>query len=122
MNNPLNTAIKETWPDQADQIIKLIEGDLDPETFASVQSWERQCYTWPPRDSEMIMCAINELLEGHGIEAIRYDDMWIDSYHCDIVATYINMGDTYDTTVLLDSATGEYQVTCYGDYLEKIEP
>jgi hypothetical protein len=114
----LNQNIKDAWPDQANQIISLISGDLDPETFNQVQSWTRQCYNLP-RDDELIMCAINELIEGHGVEAIRYDDMYIDSYHQDIVATYVNMGDTYNTTILLDSATGDYQVTCWGDYVEE---
>lgn len=34
------------------------------------------------------------------------------------VASYVNFGDTYDTTVLLDHETNRLQITSYGDWVE----
>jgi hypothetical protein len=50
-----------------------------------------------PTYDHMLMTAINEILEGHGIETVRprYDKRA--SYE------YINMGDTYNATILLRS-------------------
>jgi hypothetical protein len=36
--------VRETWPEQADQILGLIRGSIDPNTFKSVETWIRQCY------------------------------------------------------------------------------
>ena len=35
--------------------------------------------------------------------------------------SYLNMGDTYATTVLFDSRTGRFTVSCYGDIVEQLE-
>lgn len=34
---------------------------------------------------------------------------------------YINMGDTYDTTIVRDNASGEYQLAGWGDVVEQKE-
>lgn len=53
---------------------------------------------------------INSLLDGYGVEVIRGD-----SY---AVAEYINMGDTYNTTLLYDVNEDEFYVTTWGDWVE----
>ena len=109
--------VHDNFPDRADEIIELINGDRDPEIYESVMSWVNQCYH-KPSHNEMVMCALNEILEGYGVEAIRDEDAWIDNFHMDIVAVYVNMGDTYTTTILLDHEENEYIVTSYGDWVE----
>lgn len=94
----------------------LIDGSIDPNTFAKVQAWVRQCYNMPKR-SELVMCALNEVLDGHGVEAIRSEKAPWDSYWSDIVADYINMGDTYSTTVLRLRGNS-FMLCSYGDFIE----
>jgi hypothetical protein len=62
----------------------------------------------------------NELLEAHGVEAIHSGSVW-DGYYCDIACLYVNRGDTYDTTLLYDTARGIFLVQSYGDWIERAE-
>lgn len=98
----------------------LIGGTLDPEGFESVERWVRQCYHRPSQN-ELIMRALNEVLDGHGVEAIRVDAAWVDAYHHDVVGTFVNMGDAYAGTIVLDSETGEFIPTTWGDFVETWE-
>lgn len=70
--------------------------------------------------ADKVLEEVNRLVNGHGIEAIR-DENANDSYYGDTVALYVNMGDTYDTTLLYDTDTHEFLVTSYGDWLEAYE-
>ena len=107
-------------PDAANVSAGLLNGDVEPESIEAAADWVRQCYS-RPRESELVMCALNDVLDCHGVEPIRAEDAWVDNYHGDIVASYINTGDTYAETVVLDSATGEYHLTSYGDWVEALE-
>ena len=98
-----------------DRIRNLCEGRLDSEEFSSVTSWLRQCFHRPSK-TELIMAACNEILEGHGVEALR--GAWLDNYHQDVQAAYVNMGDCYVTTLIRDHLRGEWLVTTIGDLLE----
>jgi predicted PolB exonuclease-like 3'-5' exonuclease len=61
------------------------------------------------------------LLHGYGTEAIRGD--WQNGYWCDIVAVYVNTGDTYNTTVIQVRTNygSRFVVSNYGDFIEKNE-
>lgn len=65
--------------------------------------------------------AINKLLNGYGTESIRGN--WQNGYWCDIVAVYVNMGDTYSATVLQVRTDygSHFTVTNYGDFIERNE-
>ena len=93
---------------------KLMDGRLDPESFESVERWVRQCYH-KPAPVELIMAALDELLEGFGVECIREN--------CDDspAAEYINTGDTYTTTILYCHIRDRFIVGCWGDYVEWLE-
>lgn len=64
----------------------------------------------------------NELLGGYGVESIsaefadRPGGYWMDSQ-----AAYVNLGDTYDVTILHDNLAGEYLITSWGDWYEGLE-
>lgn len=60
----------------------------------------------------------NTLVEGHGVEAIR-GDYHVDGYYQDIVALYVNTGDTYSATILYDTERERYYATTFGDWVEK---
>lgn len=61
---------------------------------------------------------INEILRGYGTEAIRGE--WQNGYWCDIVASYVNMGDTYLVTVIHARDKG-FLVMSFGDFVEKYQ-
>lgn len=103
---------------EARQLRGLMDGTIDPKQYVSVQRWIAQCYNEPSHD-ELVMCAIDEVLGGFGVEAIR--GRYVDRYHHDIQAAYVNMGDTYNTTILLDHETDSYRLTSWGDWVEANE-
>jgi hypothetical protein len=102
-------------PAQLSTIRKLITGKLSPETFASVTRRINECYNRPGA-VDLILTACNEVLDGHGVEAIR--GSWVDGYYGDTCAVYVNMGDTYDQTVVYDTRKGKYIITSCGDWVE----
>ena len=65
------------------------------------------------RTREMLDIA-DSLLDGHGVESLRSDNGRAEAY-------YVNMGDTYDTTVLLDLPRETVFIMSWGDYVEKEE-
>lgn len=113
----LQTALSLTRPD-ALRLRKLLEGRLDPESFASVQQWRAQCFHWPPRRFEMVLCAANEILGTHGVEAIEGTEH-VDNYSGCFCVSYCNTGDTYAATLLYDHRTGRYSVGSWGDVVER---
>ena len=69
-----------------------------------------------PGRVDQAMDAINTILSGYGVESIK-DNRWT-SYYCDIGLLYVNMGDTYTMTILLDHEAGRYSVTSWGNWVE----
>ncbi len=97
----------------AKQIVALIDGAIDPDNYKSVQDWSRQCYNEPSKH-EKVFCAVNELLEGFGVEAI-----WSTDSELHPVAEYVNMGDTYFPTICY--CDGEFMLSDWGSLVEKLE-
>ena len=115
MSAPTLKRLREQFgPDTARIVRGLCTGDIDPDSYC--RAWIRQCYHYP-RESDRIMEALNSVLDGHGVESIQ-GRKWLDNYHGDHCACYVNMGDTYDATILLDYDTGNYRLTTWGDYVE----
>jgi len=61
---------------------------------------------------------VNQTLNGHGVEAIR-GDYHVDNYYYDIVALYVNMGDTYNSTILYETDNDRFLLTSWGDWVER---
>jgi len=72
------------------------------------------------RKAEAVLEEVNKLIDGHGVEALR-DENAQDSYYGDTIATYVNMGDTYETTLLYDVREHTFHVTSWGDWYEAYE-
>ena len=70
----------------------LMEGSIDPESFASVQRWVSQCHNLPSQ-VELALCAINEVINGFGVEGIPDED------YREPGVSYVNRGDTYTPTI-----------------------
>lgn len=69
---------------------------------------------------EAVLEHVNKLIGGHGTEVIRDENAW-DGYYGDAVAEYVNMGDTYDVTLLYDTRDYEFHLTSWGDWYEAYE-
>ena len=115
MSYPSIKTLRVLFGDAAPTARRLIDGRLDPSTFETVQAWERQCYHRPSRH-ERKMKALDELLDtvnfSCGVESIRNSEG-------DTVCEYLNVGETYTTTLLyVPDARQPYRVGCYGDFVE----
>jgi hypothetical protein len=73
------------------------------------------------RNVERVLAECNTLLEGFGVECIAQDGNTSPQYTdgSDILAEYVNMGDTYACTVLYNYRTQTYQITSWGDFVER---
>ena len=103
--------------DQVEAITALCDGSADPELYPSVRILIRSCYRHPSRLYQTLE-ACNEILDGHGIEALTGED-WGSSYFGDIQALYVNMGDSYLPTLIYDCQNKSWHVDCVGDFVER---
>jgi hypothetical protein len=100
--------------EQATAIKGIIKGTIDPTTVKSVQNWISQCYNMPYK-VELKLCAINDILEGFGVEYISsVNDDYSEVYGLD----YVNLGDTYTPTVIFDHNSRKWRFTSWGDIVE----
>ena len=112
--------LKKFFPEEtAKKIRGIITGEINPEVFYSVELWLKSCHN-RPSDPELQMCALDEVLGGFGVEPITTGG-YLDHYHQNIQAVYVNMGDTYDLTILFDNKTQKFVLTSWGDWVERHE-
>lgn len=96
----------------ARKVRALMKGEMDPCDVPQCAQWVRQCHHEPPV-REKIMCAIDGLLDTHGVEALgdsgtyRYPQF-----------SYCNTGDSYACTVVYDYLKDRYLLTSWGDLVE----
>ncbi len=65
---------------------------------------------------------VNSAIDGHGVEGIQAEDGYkVDDYWRDTILLYVNMGDTYDTTICYDTEEEEFFVGSWGDFVEDWE-
>lgn len=98
----------------------ILNGTALPEDNERVNDRLSDRYARQSRQEKMLI-AFDALFDCHGIEAIRVEGAWVDNYHGDVIASYVNTGDTYCLTLVLDHETGELILTSYGDWLEEWE-
>lgn len=101
----------------------ILNNNIDSNTlehFESNEKWIKQCFN-KPNDLELKLSALNELLDGHGIEPINRESEWVNSYWQDCIANYINMGDTYITTIVYDTINESFLLTSWGDFYENAD-
>jgi len=119
---PSARALKAAFgPEVGAKLRALLDGSADPEiAVPATGAWAHACYH-PPRAAELVEHACNVVMGGHGCEAIRASNGRCGAYYGDIVAGYVNMGDTYDVTLLFDYGRGAVYVTSWGDWVEVSE-
>lgn len=119
------SAIAEAFdvsPFKANLALLVIRGRVSVEShpgrFKSTNEWIDRCHH-RPRKSEIKMEALSELLGGYGVEAIE-SDAYIDSFYGNFIAEYINLGDSYATTIVLCHERSVFKLTSAGDYIERM--
>lgn len=63
----------------------------------------------------------NKLLDGHGVEGIQGEGAYVDKYWRDTILLYVNLGDTYDTTICYDTEAEAFFIGSWGDFYEEWE-
>jgi hypothetical protein len=63
-----------------------------------------------------VLKAADKMLEGHGVE---YIESLTDTSRNREGLSYVNMGDTYMTTLIYDHGKGRFLVTSWGDIVER---
>ena len=106
----------QATPEQIEIVNSILYGTLNPRTFSTVLEWMDVCF-YDPCSDELKMTAINEALLGYGIESVR-TSKWQNGHWCDILCTYVNMGDSYIPTVIHHRKHG-FMVSSIGDVIEK---
>lgn len=97
---------------------RIMRGEVritDNPLFPQTNQWIAKCYH-KPRRIELILSALNEVLECHGVEAFNSRESRMHA-----IAEYLNTGDTYSTTILFRHDTGTFRLTSWGDFFEANE-
>ena len=119
----------EAWQiDEAKLILikKVIEFDDDKliddflGEFKSVQHLRKQCLNPPDTITERLE-ALNELIDGFGIEGIYIDDYFHSNYWGNCIGLYVNLGDTYILTIIYNVIDNQFEFTSWGDFIETKE-
>lgn len=109
---------------EAKLALKIMKGQVSvidhPERFPKTCEWVRSCFSAPPQN-EVALKALDELLDTCGVEGIEHDGIYVDSYHRHFVGSYLNTGDTYTTTIVLDHINNEWLLTSWGDFYESLD-
>lgn len=100
---------------QQNDVFVLLNGEVSPSTFTSVQQLIAQCFNKPDYYHKLLT-ALNEVTEGHGVESFT-----LTKEGEKIVVEYINQGDTYVPTILFEVKTKKLMICSYGDYIESFE-
>lgn len=96
-------AFPSAHPDAVKEFVRLAKDD---ESHLGVQT---------------AMDIANDMLGGHGVEAIQPEWAWVDGYWREAIAIYVNNGETYQETILYDTENERYLITSWGDFYEKWE-
>ncbi len=108
---PSRNTLEAAFPGKGKELRNLIDGTVNPAEYDSVIRLCMRVYHHPTY-SYMLMTAINEVLEGHGIEYLCPKDPDHPSYD------YINSGDVYNATILLRN-DGKLIVSSLGDIVDR---
>lgn len=89
--------------------------------FKSVQELRKQSFNKHDSYYEKLT-VLNELIDGHGIEAIQVSsELYQDRYYGNCIGEYVNLGDTYELTIVWNTIDHEFEFISWGDYFEQKE-
>ena len=102
----------------AKRIRGIVKKTIDPEDetlFPKTYKWSQSCYS-APTTGALEMHALNELLNGFGVEGLGKGD---DDYGYTPPFEFINLGDPYNTTIIRNNRSGTYFISTWGDVAER---
>lgn len=105
---PSVNRLEAAFPGKGKALRALLKGEVKTDSYESVRYLLDECHHRPSY-AHRLMTALNEILEGYGVETL-YKGPYL-------VAEYVNMGDTYNTTIIRNYDTGSILITCMGDYV-----
>lgn len=115
---------KDVNEETIDKVRAVLADEIDPcDASEACAKWVRQCYHTPSWH-EQALEACNDLLHGHGVEALNIDGAsseWDEGVRMCPPFTYVNMGDTYIMTLARDHEHSAWVVACWGDLVEEYE-
>ncbi len=82
----------------------------------TIEKWNKENPS--PQKVDQYLEYANKEIDGYGVEAVTDENAYVDSYYHNIIALYVNMGDTYVPTVVYSTETKEFMVTSWGDFYE----
>lgn len=91
-----------------------------PARFPKTAAWLNRCYH-QPHSTEIKLAALDELLGTYGVETIDVPGAWVSKFYGSAVASYLNTGDTYRCTLLIDHDSCRWKLTSWGDWFEAFE-
>jgi len=105
--------LEAAFPGKGKELRELLTKQRKTTDYKSVRDWISKCYNMP-RYQERLEVAVNEVLGGYGSEAIFGGGVRP-------AMTYVNMGDTYITTLIYDYRRGSWLISSWGDWIEREE-
>lgn len=112
----LMTYLRVSKP-RAKYLRKAMKFELDfCQLHKLTRQWVRQCHS-KPSEVEQVIDTINHVLGYHGVEAIH--DNRERPFWWDVRAIYCNTGDSYAATILYDVDKQTWNVTSWGDFVER---
>lgn len=81
-------------------------------------------HNWPTTQAERadrILAAVNCELEQFGVEPVRAENYQVDRYYYNIIALYVNTGNTYNLTLVYDTEAERFSITSWGDWFKSWE-
>lgn len=109
--------LMKVWPKLSKKdaltITRLVNGTLDPENFKEGQRRVNECYH-KPDSVHLVLTVINKMVGGFGVEGVPYE---VDAIYSRDFINYINLGDTYYTT-LVHSPVDGFLLTSWGSVYE----
>lgn len=101
--------------DTAAKVIAIVREQAKPDEVPATAAWIQQCFH-RPSESELKMHALNSILGLFGSEPI-----WGGGSITRPAAEYLNTGDTYGATIVLDYVAGRFRLSTMGDFVERFE-
>lgn len=101
--------------DNSPNILEKLVDEYCPETSKYVRSLYNSPYYSAVWRTTVALHAINVIVRGYGIEALGKVDMYRGPPY-----EYVNMGDTYATTLIYNSRTNNLYIGCWGTVAENM--
>jgi hypothetical protein len=116
-SNPMAPRLNENPAANAKNLHEWLR--LDPSVAKTLaQEFKNACGNHEAVD--LALDNANAAMHAHGVEAIEGDHQ-VDRYYYNIVALYVNTGDTYNPTVIYETENERFLVWTFGDWVEANE-